>query len=262
MSEPYFERDGVTIYHGDCREIMPALAGVGAVIADPPYAQTSLAWDRRVEGWLEACPRVSLWCFGSLRSFMAEAAAFDRAGWKMAQDIIGKDEPVDVEVVWEKHNGSSFHADRFRRVHEQVAHFYPIEVAWAQVYRSPVKTMDATARTVRRKTRPTHMGHIENGAYESQDGGPRLMRSVIPVRSTHGYAVHPTQKPLGIVTPLIEYSAPAGALILDPFMGSGTTLEAARATGRRAIGIEIDEHWCEVAAERLSASPVAEGETK
>jgi site-specific DNA-methyltransferase (adenine-specific) len=238
----------VTLYHGDCREVLAMLEpqSVDVVVADPPYGETSLVWDSTVDGW----PRLvepllsgsgSLWCFGSLRSFMAQADEFD--GWKFAQDII-----------WEKHNGSIFHADRFRRVHECVAQFYPKRTAWADVHKFVQTTPDATKRTVRRKERPTHAGEIADSTYTSHDGGPRLMRSVLQVRSCHGYAVHPTQKPLGILTPLIEYSSPVGGLVLDPFAGSGSTLLAAKLLGRRAIGIERREDYCQMAVQRLMQS--------
>jgi site-specific DNA-methyltransferase (adenine-specific) len=233
---PYYEDGSFTIYHGDCREVMAEVRPpVDVVIADPPYGDTSLPWDVAIYDWLEALPSNNLWCFGSLRFFMAH----DFHGWRLAQDI-----------VWEKHNGSSFHADRFKRVHEFVAQFYRGD--WEGVYKQPQTTPDATARTVRRKTRPPHTGHIEAGSYTSQDGGPRLMRSVLRVRSEHGRAEHPTQKPVGILEPLIAYSCPPGGLVLDPFMGSGSTLVAAKNIGRRAIGIEINERYCELAARRLS----------
>ena len=78
------------------------------------------------------------------------------------------------------------------------------------------------------------------------------MRSVLAVRSCHGYAVHPTQKPVGILHPLIEFSVPVSGIVLDPFAGSGSTLVAAREAGRRAIGIEVQERYCEIAAKRLA----------
>lgn len=244
---PYYDQDGITIYHGDCRQvILAAIDPVDVVVTDPPYGDTSLSWDARVLDWQESVARVApqLWCFGSLRYHLAEHGAFTAADWKLAQ-----------EIVWEKHNGSGFHADRFKRVHELAVHYYRGE--WASAYKSPPVTLDATPRTVRRKTRPTHTGHIENGAYASEDGGPRLMRSVLQVRSEHGRAVHPTQKPLGILRPLIEHSCPPGGLVLDPFMGSGSTLLAARDMGRRAIGIEIDESYCEIAVQRLAQLTIA-----
>jgi site-specific DNA-methyltransferase (adenine-specific) len=88
--------------------------------------------------------------------------------------------------------------------------------------------------------------------YTSEDGGPRLMRSVIQVRSTHGRAIHPTEKPIGILAPLILYSCPEGGTVLDPFAGSGSALDAARQAGRKAIGIEIDEGYCAAIVGRLS----------
>lgn len=236
---PYYEQNGVTLYNGDAREYLSGslfMSRVDVTIADPPYGDTSLEWDERCKGWLPLIPSNNLWCFGSFRFFFENAAEF--RGWTFAQDL-----------VWEKHNGSSFHADRFRRVHEIITQFY--RGSWSDVFKAPVTTPDATKRTVRRKHRPPHMGHIEEGFYESEDGGPRLMRSVLFVRSCHGYAAHPTQKPLELLTPLIEYSCPIDGVVLDPFAGSGSTLVAAAQLGRKAIGIEIEERYCEAAAKRL-----------
>jgi site-specific DNA-methyltransferase (adenine-specific) len=166
------------------------------------------------------------------------------AGWTRAQ-----------EIVWEKHNGSSFHADRFKRVHEFAVHWYL--GPWANVYKDPPVTLDATPRTVRRKQRPPHTGHIEAGSYTSEDGGPRLMRSVLYCRSEHGSAVNETQKPLGVLRPLISFSCPPGGVVLDPFSGAGSTLLAARDLGRRAIGIELREQQCEAAVARLAQGVLA-----
>ena len=111
----------MTILTGDCRHLMPAHGPFDLILADPPYGDTSLAWDRRVDGRITRArdalrPTGSLWVFGSLRCFMATADRFADAGLRVAQ-----------EIVWEKQNGSSFHADRFKRVHELAVQFYPIE---------------------------------------------------------------------------------------------------------------------------------------
>lgn len=240
--KPFYESEGVTIYHGDCRDVLPSIEAVDCVVADPPYEETDLAWDSLMKGWTKALnlkPTGSAWCFGSLKAIMKSIDEWD--GWAIAQ-----------EVIWEKHNGTGLHNDRFRRVHEMVVQFY--RGAWGDVWKDPVYTQDALKKTVRRKKRPAHWGRIDEGSFKSEDGGPRLQRSVIPVRSCHGRAEHPTQKPLGILAPLIAYSCPPGGAVLDPSMGSGSTLLAARELGRRAIGIEKERKYCDVALKRLGQS--------
>ena len=236
----------VRIIDGDCREVLALMpdASFDCILTDPPYGETSLEWDRWVVGWPMMLRRLlrpsgSMWVFGSQRMFFDHVAEF--AGWKLAQD-----------VIWEKHNGSGFHADRFKRVHECALQFYRDDAPWEGVYKAPQYTNDATARTVRRKKRPAHMGDIGAAAYASEDGGPRLVRSVIFVRSEHGRAVHPTQKPVGIVEPLLLYSCPVGGHVLDPFAGSGTTGVVAARHGMQATLIEADKRFSALIEHRLS----------
>lgn len=215
---------------GDALETLASMpeASVDAVCTDPPYVSTSLEWDQWPHGWPQAVARVlkpggSMWVFGSMRMFIDRRDEFE--GWKIAQDI-----------VWEKHNRSSFHNDRFRRVHEHAVQFY--RGAWADVYKGIVTTNDARKRMMRRKGGPTHLGDIADSTYTREDGGPRIMRSVIYARSQNGQAIHPTQKPEAIVEPLIINACPVGGVVLDPFAGSGTTGYVAQRLGRSAILIE------------------------
>ena len=244
LPAPYYEDEAVTLYHGDARELLPLLPAADAVVTDPPYGETSLQWDRWPDGWPEAAALVApqMWCFGSMRMFLDRRE--DLRAWKLAQ-----------EIVWEKHNGSNSANDRFRRMHELALHFYRGE--WGAIYRAPQYTNDATARPVRRKARPPQWGDIGAGSYASEDGGPRLMGSVIYARSCHGYATNETQKPEEIVAPLVQYSVPPGGLVVDCFAGSGTTLVVARKTGRRAIGIELREDQCRDIARRLGQRELA-----
>lgn len=242
----------VRIINGDCRQAMPSLGPFDMIIADPPYGDTSLDWDRRVQGWesiAAAClkPSGSMWVFGSMRFFMATASQFDAVGLRYAQ-----------EIVWEKHNGSGFHADRFKRVHEFAVQFYRKDSAWESVYNDVQTTPDATARTVRRKKRPTHIGHIEAGHYISEDGGPRIMRSVIYMRSMHGRAIHPTEKPAALLEILIRTSCPHGGLVGDFFAGSGSVGDASAMSERNYVGCEIDPAMAETARDRLGQSLFAE----
>ncbi len=237
----------MTLLIGDCRDLMPVHAPFDMIVADPPYGDTSLAWDRRVDGWLPLArnalrPTGSLWVFGSLRCFMATADRFADAGLRYAQ-----------EIVWEKQNGSSFHADRFKRVHELAVQFYRAETPWRDIYNAVQTTPDATARTIRRKQRPPHTGHIDTGHYVSHDGGPRLMRSVIYARNCHGRAIHPTEKPVGLLEILIRTSSPPDGLVGDWFAGSGAAGEACCLSGRRYLGCEIDPGMAQRARDRLAA---------
>lgn len=214
---------------------------IDCVVTDPPYGETSLEWDKLNNDWLQEVRRVlkrtgSAWVFGSLRSHLATKFA----GWTVAQD-----------VVWEKHNGSNSFSDRFRRVHEIAVHIYRDDAKWSEVYNRPLFTNDARAKVVRRKRRPPQWGEVGEAVYRSEDGGPRLARSVMFAPSCHGYAEHPTQKPLSIVMPLIEISCPVGGVVLDPFVGSGTTALAARELGRSAIGIEISAAYAAIAERRV-----------
>jgi site-specific DNA-methyltransferase (adenine-specific) len=242
----------VRILLGDCRDVLRTMAPgqFDACIADPPYGDTSLDWDSVCRGWIPAAahvlkPAASIWVFGSMRFLAPLFAEMDAAGFRYSQDI-----------VWEKQNGTGFHADRFRRVHEHAVLFYRGE--WRDVYHAPQFTMDATAKTVRRKTRPTHTGNIEAGHYVSEDGGPRLMRSVLKVRNEHGRAIHPTQKPLGIIEPLVRYSVPPGGSFIVPFAGSGSgsDLMVANAESLDAVGVELDPAMAEKARVRLAGGPL------
>jgi site-specific DNA-methyltransferase (adenine-specific) len=244
MTMPYYTSpDGeVTLYHGEMQDVLPAL-GITAdlIVADPPYAETSLAWDRWPDGWptLAATVSSSMWCFGSMRMFLDRRGDFDTVAWKLSQD-----------VVWEKPAGTSMAADRFKRVHEFALHWYRGQ--WRDVHHEAQRTKhygpDAGTRTGG-ADRGEHFGAIRGRIYE--DNGTRLVRSVIPIAHMHGRAIHPTEKPVGILTPLIQYACPPGGLVVDPFAGSGSTLDAARQSGRLAIGIEANEAYCEAAARRL-----------
>lgn len=246
--KPYYEDESVSLYSGDFREVLRRLTlgsfDVAAVVTDPPYGETSLRWDRWTPGWPSemAALTSSLWCFGSMRMFLKQHDQFK--DWTLSQD-----------VVWEKHNGSGFTTDRFKRVHELALHFY--RGSWNQVrhetprhaHAGPDKSWRPSGKP--QTARSEHRGEIgDRSGYV--DDGTRIARSVLKVASLQGRALHPTEKPVGLLDPLIRYAVAPGGLVLDPFAGSGSTLQAARLAGRRAIGVEVNEAYCETAAARLS----------
>ena len=242
MTAPYWTDGTVSLYLGDCREILLELGPADCIVADPPYGETPLKWDRWPDGWLDIASRVtsSLWCFGSLRMFLGRRDEFGR--WKLSQD-----------VVWEKPRGTSFATDRFVRVHEWATHWY--RGAWGDVHHATPRADYGGPRRGSARKGPDDQVHGAIGQKAVWvDDGTRMATSVVRVsgsRRGSSAGIHPTEKPLGILDPLIRYACPPGGLVIDPFAGSGSTLDAARCAGRRAIGIEADERYCELAARRL-----------
>ncbi|WP_458089332.1 DNA-methyltransferase [Streptomyces malaysiensis] len=242
--KPYYSDGQVTLYLGDMRELLPALSlEADLIVADPPYGETSLTWDRWPDGWptLAATAASSMWCFGSMRMFLARSHEF--ADWKLSQDI-----------VWEKHNGSGATTDRFRRVHEHALHWY--RGPWSASHHDTPRVPASPEQIARNGSAVRTSAPVHHGAYgparKWTETGTRLARSVLTVRSMKGQAIHPTEKPVPLLDHLVTYGCPPGGLVLDPFAGSGSTLDAARLSGRRAIGIEADEKYAEAAANRLS----------
>ena len=265
--EAFYEDDTVQLYLGDMREVLPAL-GVTAdlILTDPPYEDTQHDWDSWPDGWLDvaAAHSRSMWCFGSQRMFFRRLTEFQTAGWKLSQDIVGRDEddsPIlgDVHVVWEKHNGSSRAADRFRRIHEHALHWY--RGPWGDVHHEAQRVV--TGRDPRSRVgsspdiRSPHLGTYKEHTSWTDDG-TRLLTSVLQVRSMHKRGIHRTEKPVDLLLPLIKYGCPPEGLVVDPFGGSCSTLLAARQLGMRAIAIEGHEPHAEAAAQRLSQPYMAD----
>lgn len=251
MTEPYYSDRWVTLHHGDWRQ-MPSeaiAASADLIVTDPPYGETSLEWDVWPTGWphLAADLAPAMWCFGSMRMFLDRRGEFDP--WRLSQDL-----------VWEKHNGSNLAADRFSRVHEHVLHWY--QGPWSDVRHETPTTPDATRRTLRKKAKPAQWtGATGPSVYASDDGGPRLMRSVLFARSMHGLQpINETEKPTQILEHLISYGCAPGGTVLDLFAGSCSTAVAAKLTGRRAVCFEVRESQCELAARRLAQDVLDFGE--
>ena len=247
MSAPYYEDDLVKLYHGDCRAVMDeidfdTLGLPDLVVTDPPYGETSLTWDTWPHGWpsLVADYASSMWCFGSMRMFLDRRDEF--ANWRLSQD-----------VIWAKPRGGVAYPDRATvRTHEIITHWY--RGNWSEVYhhQQRAERHGPGKGTIHRgETGPAWNG--SRRAHSWIDDGTRALSSVIECQTMRMRGTgHPTEKPTGILEPLIAYGCPIGGLVLDPFAGSGSTLDAARQSGRRAIGVEADERYCEIAAKRLA----------
>jgi adenine-specific DNA-methyltransferase len=222
----YYEQDGVALYHGDCREVLHGIASQSADMAltDPPYLVAYKGrWGSRrgaIAGDGEASWLAPV--FVELwRVLAADALCFTFYGWPHADTFM---------TVWKLVG--------FRPISQIVC----VKNVWGLGY----------------FTRSQH-----ECAYLLAKGKPhkpaKAISDVLPWRRVRK-AQHPNQKPLGTIARLIEAYTRPGERIVDPFAGSGTTLLAARMLGRRAIGIEIEERYCEIAANRLRETKAEEGE--
>ena len=203
---PYYDHAGITIYHGDCREVLPSLGEFDLLLTDPPYG---IGAARGSFGDPESVWRKdygdSDWDdnpadMGNIRSVMGIAEH---------QIVWGGGTYFDLGtarcfLVWDKLRGANDYADA--------------ELAWTN--------LDRTVRVIR---------YLWNG----------YLKAIPEDR------FHPTQKPLAVIRWAIQQAPETCESILDPFMGSGTTLRAAKDLGRKAMGIELEERYCEMAAKRM-----------
>jgi site-specific DNA-methyltransferase (adenine-specific) len=199
LPKPYYEENGIVIYHSDCRIILPHLAHVDLVLTDPPYGVDAAAWDGFV-------PYELLGMFLRHKTVVWFGAA---------------------SKLWES-------ADSFNPRPERV-------MIWGPRF-SLSKTM---ANGLAYRWHPIYLWNIPK-----KHEGPTWDIVDDPTECGNWWNHHCT-KPLTLMHKLVGFCEPEGTII-DPFMGSGTTLRAAKDLGRKAIGIEIEEKYCEIAAKRLA----------
>jgi site-specific DNA-methyltransferase (adenine-specific) len=235
--KPYYDHAGITIYLGDCRTILPLIppGSVDLVLTDPPYESEAHTLQRRVQhekssGQYGRAVRVEEIPFAPMDSST-------RFGVSL---LIGA-----VTTRW---------AIVFCQVEAAMLWRDALE-AGGMVYRR-------TGVWIKPDGMPQYSGDKPGMGYESIVFAHHQGRSVWNGGGRHGVftfnkgeggpAPHPTTKPVLLMRELVGLFSNEGDLILDPFIGSGTTLVAAKQLGRRAIGIEIEEKYCEIAVRRLS----------
>lgn len=230
MIEPYYDDGAAVIYHGRAEGLMPSLGAVAAIITDPPYGILPHAWDVPVAWEAPAWPLVRpggfVCTFGLLRTLAPVCVALEAAGFVS-----------EAEMVWARGTLGTA-GDRFGRSHELFAvHFKPPRIA-PRVDRVRVPYAPAS------KPSPSHQRHPLGAA-------PGSVWYVHETSGSYATHEHETQKPLPLMVRLVEALTDPGDVILDPFMGSGTTGRAAKDCGRRFIGIEMREAFCEASARRF-----------
>jgi site-specific DNA-methyltransferase (adenine-specific) len=242
--KPYYQEKNITIYHADWREVVPVIEkrSVGMLCTDPPFGTTNLEWDKKVD-WKYFWP-----CVEQLCKVYAVMTMFSSG--KFTHDLIAtNDRNFRYELIWEKPMPVGFLSANKRplRAHENILIFtrqYKRSVYHPQFIKGKMHKRGAEGR------RAAHYGgHYGCVPTYSNKYHPRSILRFSKGLNNRG--LHPTQKPLELMLWLIKSYSNPRHLVLDPFIGSGTTLVAAKMTSRRAIGIDTSEAFCEIAAQRL-----------
>ena len=210
----YYQDESVTIYHGDCRYLIPQLGGgTQLMITDPPY---------------ELCAKGG--GLGAKRQYLSDIhgkidSGFDFSildgfqnwmcfcGKKQLKELLSKTgDRVWALITWNKPNPTPLCSGNYLPDTEYIVHAYQSGRLFGEY---------------------SHKSRFIVHPIEKNDFD------------------HPCVKPITVVSKLVHLGSQIGETILDPFMGSGTTLRSAKDLGRKAIGIEIEERYCEIAARRM-----------
>jgi DNA modification methylase len=226
--QPYYDDGTCSIYHGDARDVLPELtAKADLVLTDPPFFMPAVHYQSRVRwqrAWSDTSILATFWSVmldlivPRMRATAHLLVFCDGDSYPVFYPEAYKRFTVLDSLVWDK--GSIGMGRIWRHQHELI-----LAARWNTAFASP-----------------QHRGRSDV-----------FKASVIPSESRE----HPVEKPADLLAQLIAPVTPDDALVLDPFMGSGTTLRAAKDLGRRAIGIEIEERYCEIAAKRLGQEVLA-----
>lgn len=247
--KPYYEDDYATIYHGESLDVLRTLdtGSIAAIVADPPYSSGGMFRSDRqgdpsakYRGWSQDSEGKSVAPKSNPGTFSGDSRdqhgyAYWSALWlSQACRIAAPSAQVFVFTDW-----------------RQLPTTSDAVQAGGFIWRGLCVWDKGVGRPMKGRFR-NHLEYIvwgSNGPMpEADDVYPSTLLKYAPPGA--GERVHVTQKPEGLVREVLSV-APAGA-VLDPFMGSGTTLRAAKDLGRKVVGIELDERYCEIAVERLS----------
>lgn len=238
LPKPYYEDDVVTIYHGDCFDVLPELSGVGAVITDPPYSSGGAFRGDRAQSTTNKYVQTGTLAYRpdfagdnrDQRSFMAWCALWMNA----ARVASNPGSPIACFIDWRQLPTLTDAVQAGGWIWRGVA-------VWSKKYGRPNPAgFSSAAEFVVWGT---------NGPASEQDNyPPGVFESQKPPTNERD---HIAQKPDSVMRWVARIARPS-TVILDPFMGSGTTLRAAKEVGCRSIGIEVDERYCEIAAKRMA----------
>jgi site-specific DNA-methyltransferase (adenine-specific) len=237
---PYYQDEFATIYHGDCRDVMSYIGAVDLVLTDPPYAVSvagSGRWETRYgrtndldffDGdcdWKEMTKTVCDAMLLATSKLTEFGSVYAWVGHRQFGPLIQQFESDGWKtrfLVWSKS--------------------CPVPPAPGSGYPSAAELCLYAYR---------------NGRTWTAKSLKDVPKSNVLIADSFRYGQlgkvdHPTQKPIAVIEPLIRLSSKLGGTVLDCFSGSGTTLVAAKQLGRKSVGIELEERYCEIAANRLA----------
>lgn len=252
MIEPYYDQDGITIYNADCLDVLPTLdaGSVSLVLTDPPYNVSARGVGGRSNTSIGAVPRKN----GTMRQIIRDFGAWDYE-WDAR--------PFLSELPRLLSDGGAlvaFTSEFLMQPYIDSGLDHRSLLYWRKSNPAP-SFRKQIVRAIEQAVWQT-----KGGCWTFNAGGyrPNVWDGAIlngyTVENTDEKRIHPTQKPLWLMREWVELFSNPGDLILDPFMGSGSTLRAAKDLGRRAIGIEIhnelgedgvDRRYVDFAVERL-----------
>lgn len=234
--KPYYEDtdSGIVIYHADCREVLPSVSGVGLVFTSPPYNLSGDGWSDHNHVW-----------DGLADGYDTHGDDMEHSEYRAWQQEVTQlcwDSLADDGALYYNHKPICRGGGAAKLPIELIAPGLPIRqiIIW-----------DRGSGFNRNR-----MGYVPTQEWILMVAKPEFRVTSTTVNDIWRVPFeigneHPAPFPLSLARRAIATTA-GPSLVLDPFMGSGTTLRAAKDIGRRAIGIDISERYCEIAAKRLA----------
>lgn len=262
--KPYYQEAGITIYHGDAREVLPTLEPVDLTVTSPPYDNLrqygghGFEFQPIAEGLYKATKTggVLVWVVGD------QTIDGSETGSSFRQCLAFKDIGFRIHdtMIYQK-DGLSF--PETNRYYPSFEYMFILTKGAPLTVHLLADRKNTTAHTLKRSTQREADGSIRRHHGFGQHVSPAL--SVRKNIWSYGVGFmksakdayifkHPAIFPEALASDHIQSWSNPGDTVLDPFMGSGTTLRAAKDLNRKAIGIEIEEKYCEIAAKRMSQS--------
>ena len=233
--------EGVTLHLGDCVTILPTLPRADIVVTSPPY--NTLPTSAKASGLhAERKSGVNLWLEKAANGYADQKPEPEYQAWLNGILLACADRAKGL--VWVNHKV------RYRDCEA----IHPARMIPLPIYAEVIWNRGGSMALNCKRFAPSHEGIWAFGAPHYWDYRNNTLMSVwnVPHAQRDGGNDHPCPYPESVVRPLIESSCPPGGIVLDPFMGSGTTGCAAVKTGRQFVGIEIEQRWFDLACRRIS----------